>query len=106
MFDRHIRSKAEAIGNYDFIFDQELSVFLNSADLALANLKGPITLNKSIGQHSLPSGPGNYTFTFSPDITPVLKNNNLTLLNLGNNHILNFGTQGLDSTKQYLEEVE
>lgn len=106
MLDRHIRTKAEARGNYDFIFEQELSDFLNSADYASANLEGPITLEKSISQSSLPGGPGNYTFTFSPDIIPVLKNNNLTLLNLGNNHILNFGIQGLNTTKQYLDEAE
>ena len=69
MFDRHIRTKAETRGNYDFIFDPQLTDYLNSADYALANLEGPITLEQSVSQHSLPGGPGNYTFTFSPDIT-------------------------------------
>lgn len=106
MFDRHIRTKAEAKGNYDFIFDAELTKFLNSADYALANLEGPITLERSVSQSSLPGGPGNYTFTFSPEIVSVLKNNNLKILNLGNNHILNFGTIGLESTYQYLEVAQ
>jgi len=106
MFDRHVRTKAEVVGNYDFIFDQKLSDFLNSADYALANLEGPITMNQSVSQNSLPGGPGNYTFTFSPEIIQVLKNNNLTLINLGNNHILNFGVQGLRSTRQYLNDVD
>lgn len=106
MFDRHIRTKAEAKGNYDFIFDAELTEFLNSADYVLANLEGPIVLEPSISQYSSPGGPGNYTFTFSPDIISVLKNNNLTLLNLGNNHILNFGTAGLESTYQYLDDAQ
>jgi poly-gamma-glutamate synthesis protein (capsule biosynthesis protein) len=106
MFDRHIRSKAEAMGNYDFLFDPQLTDFLNSADFALANLEGPITLERSVSQNSLPGGPGNYTFTFSPEIVPVLKNNNLTLLNLGNNHILNFGIEGLNSTYQYLDDAQ
>jgi gamma-polyglutamate biosynthesis protein CapA len=106
MFDRHIRTKAEAKGNYDFIFEQQLSDFLHSADYVLANLEGPITLEKSVSQASSPGGPGNYTFTFSPDIIPALQNNNLTLLNLGNNHILNFGVEGLDSTRQYLNDAQ
>lgn len=106
MFDRHIRSKAEARGTYDFIFDQKLTNYLNSADYALANLEGPITLEKSISQNTVPGGPGNFTFTFSPAIIPVLKNNNLTLLNLGNNHILNFGQTGLMSTRQYLADAD
>ncbi len=106
MFDRHLRTKAERIGNYDFIFAPELTAFLNSADYALANLEGPITLEPSISQYSAIGGPGNYTFTFSPAITTVLKNNNLKILNLGNNHILNFGPAGLESTYQYLDAAQ
>jgi len=105
MFDRHIRTKAETRGSYDFIFDEDLSNFLNSADYALANLEGPITQEKSVSQYSLPGGPGNYTFTFSPEIIPVLQQNNLRILNLGNNHILNFGRNGLNSTQEYLEQA-
>jgi gamma-polyglutamate biosynthesis protein CapA len=106
MFDRHIRTKAEVQGYYDFIFDRELGEFLNSADYASANLEGPITQEKSVSQYSSPGGPGNYTFTFSPEIIPVLQKNNLSILNLGNNHILNFGQRGLDSTQQYLEQAK
>ena len=106
MFDRHIRTKAEVRETYDFIFDEDLTVFLNSADYALANLEGPITQEKSISQRSLPGGPGNYTFTFSPEIIPVLQKNNLSILNLGNNHILNFGQSGLKSTQQYLDQAK
>jgi len=105
MFDRHIRTKAEARGSYDFIFDKELGDFLNSADYALANLEGPITQEESISQYSLPGGPGNYTFTFSPEVVSVLQKNNLNILNLGNNHVLNFGHSGLKSTQQYLEQA-
>lgn len=102
MFDRHIRSHAEKKGNYDFVYEPNLSNLLQSVDYVLANLEGPITLEQSVSQYSTPGGPGNYTFTFSPEIIPVLQKNNLTLLNLGNNHILNFGQKGLLSTRQYL----
>jgi gamma-polyglutamate biosynthesis protein CapA len=105
MFDRHIRTKAEIQGSYDFIFDEDLSNFLNSADYASANLEGPITQEKSVSQYSSPGGPGNYTFTFSPEIIPVLQKNNLSILNFGNNHVLNFGQAGLESTQQYLEQA-
>lgn len=105
MFDRHIRSHAEKRGNYDFVFESNLSHLLQSADYVLANLEGPITLEQSVSQYSMPGGPGNYTFTFSPDIIPILQKNKLTLLNLGNNHILNFGQKGFFSTRQYLSEA-
>jgi len=102
MFDRHIRLQAEKAGGYDFFFTN-LAPLFQEADLVVANLEGPITNFASQSVGTLPGSPKNFIFTFSPEIVKTLKQNNLRLLNLGNNHILNFGPEGLAQTKNYLK---
>lgn len=102
MFDRNIRLQAEKFGDYDFFFTN-LAPLFQEADLVVANLEGPITSFASQSVGTLPGSPKNFIFTFSPEIVKTLKQNNLRLLNLGNNHILNFGPEGLAQTKNYLE---
>jgi len=103
MFDRHIRQKAEVAGGYDFIL-APLENVLTSVDLVVANLEGPITNNQSISVNSIVGGPRNYTFTFDPAVVKTLARFNLKLVNLGNNHILNFGQDGLVQTLNYLDK--
>ena len=103
MFDRGIRYYAKQNGGNDFIFDK-ISPTLAENDLVVANLEGPITNNKSISSGTAPGSVNNYFFTFDPSITKTLFEKNIKLLNLGNNHILNFGREGLLSTKIYLDE--
>ncbi|MBP8591093.1 CapA family protein [Candidatus Shapirobacteria bacterium] len=102
MFDRNIRLQAKKSGGYDFFFTN-LAPLFKGADLAVANLEGPITnfSSKSVG--TLPGSPNNFIFTFPPEVMETLKKNNFYLLNLGNNHILNFGLEGLAQTKNYLK---
>lgn len=101
-WDRYIRQMATKQG-YDFIIESVTPV-LQKADVVVANLEGPVTafpsksLTAPIGSHD------NYIFTFSPEILPVLKENNITVVNLGNNHILNFGVEGLAQTERHLQE--
>ena len=47
----------------------------------------------------------NLIFTFDPGLAPTLAKNNIKLVNLGNNHILNFGPEGLNQTKKYLTDA-
>jgi poly-gamma-glutamate synthesis protein (capsule biosynthesis protein) len=100
MLDRNVRKIGESKG-YDYIFDQLTPIF-TQADLVVSNLEGPITTNASVSLGSVIGSPQNYTFTFSPTIPSTLVKNNIKLVNLGNNHILNFGKTGLDSTIKYL----
>ena len=102
MFDRSIRSVAEK-ESYSFILE-EMTEYLNGFDLVIANLEGPITDNESQSIDSEIGSTDNYIFTFDPQIIPTLKENNLSLLNLGNNHILNFGEEGLSQTTGHLDE--
>jgi len=102
MFDRNIRLQAEKFGGYDFFFTN-LAPLFQEADLVVANLEGPITKFSSQSVGTLPGSPKNFIFTFSPAVVETLAKNNFYLLNLGNNHILNFGLEGLAQTKNYLK---
>lgn len=102
MFDRHIRLWAEEKG-YDFIFSDLRELFFDY-DLVVANLEGPITDNPSISQGTAPGTPQNFIFTFDPQVAVLLANHNIGVVCLGNNHILNFGQEGLESTRRYLSD--
>jgi poly-gamma-glutamate synthesis protein (capsule biosynthesis protein) len=103
MFDRGIRYYAEKNNSNDFIFDK-IRPELASNDLVVANLEGPITDNKSISSGTAPGSTNNYFFTFDPSLAKTLFHQNIRLVSLGNNHILNFGTQGLKTTQKYLSQ--
>lgn len=102
MFDRNLRITAQEEG-YAFILDG-LTDYLNSFDLVIANLEGPITDHESQSLGSETGSTANFIFTFEPQVTDLLQKNNITLLNLGNNHILNFDQEGLQQTISYLDE--
>lgn len=103
MLDRWIRQVAEKKG-YDFVFE-EVNDLLKDKDLAIGNLEGPITDNKSISIASAFGARENYVFTFTLEAAVILGDYNIKLVNLGNNHILNFGEDGLEQTKKYLSEA-
>jgi len=101
MFDRGIRYYAQKNGGNEFIFDK-ISPFLSANDLVVANLEGPITDEKSISANAGLASIDSYFFTFDPSLAETLFQENIRLVDLGNNHILNFGQPGLDSTEKYL----
>ncbi len=102
MFDRGIRYYAEKGGGNNFIFEKISSLLLDN-DLAIINLEGPITDEKSISSGTKAGSANNYFFTFDPSLAKTLFNQNIRLVGLGNNHILNFGSKGLASTEKYLD---
>lgn len=104
MFDRGIRYYADKAGSNEFIFEKIRPQLLNQ-DLVVANLEGPITENKSRSLGTVPGSANNYIFTFDPSLAKTLYYQNIGLVGLGNNHILNFGNAGLESTKEYLKEA-
>ena len=103
MFDRHIRENADRRGGYEGILSPEVAAILQQANLAVGNLEGPVTSNSSLSVGSAVGSPRNYLFTFDPAVIPYLKTLNMHVVNLGNNHILNFGQDGLQETYQRLE---
>lgn len=104
MFDRGIRYYAGQNGGNKFIFNK-INYVLADNDLVVANLEGPITENKSKSAGTAPGSANNYYFTFDKSVAKTLFEENIKLVSLGNNHILNFGRDGLAQTKKYLEQA-
>jgi hypothetical protein len=104
MLDRHVRTMAERTG-YDSLLTPELKQLLLDHDLVLVNLEGPITLNQSVSVGSTPGATNNFIFTFDPEVTNFLTDNNMSLVNLGNNHMTDFGVQGIASTLDFLSQA-
>ncbi len=104
MLDRGIQHYATLGGANQFIFEK-ITPVLKQHDLNLVNLEGPITDNASVSRGSAVGSVRNYIFTFDPSWAQTLAENNIRLVNLGNNHILNFGREGLRQTKAYLEKA-
>ncbi|MCB9801324.1 MAG: CapA family protein [Pseudomonadales bacterium] len=104
-FDRHIRQQSSFLGGYQGVFDEPLKELFLASDGVIANLEGPITEFDSVSVGSVVGSTNNYLFTFSPQVAPVLKQLNFVAVNLGNNHILNFGPEGLLQTQQFLNEA-
>lgn len=101
MFDRHIRQHAQTKG-YDYILEDFKELFA-MADLVIANLEGPISNFPSRSIGSIVGSTDNYFFTFEPAIINMLQNYGNFALNLGNNHIYNFGKEGLKQTLTQLD---
>jgi AmmeMemoRadiSam system protein B len=101
MFDRNIRLKLQQFGMRHSL--QELESLFAGYDYVIANLEGPITTSTSKSVGSAPGSTNNFLFTFDPKIAQTLFDQHLRIVNLGNNHILNFGTAGAASTKEYLK---
>jgi len=100
-FDRTIRTTIEEKGG-DFIFSCITDV-LTGVDATVLNVEGPITNNASVSVGSEIGSPDNFRFTFAPDIASLLLRHNVRVVNLGNNHITNFGYDGVAQTISYLD---
>lgn len=103
MFDRGIRSIAED-KEYLHVFSCAKDI-LHAQNAVVGNLEGPITDNKSVSQGTVPGSTDNYQFTFDPQITDALLLSNIGYVSIGNNHILNFGLDGLAETRKYLSKA-
>ncbi|MBI2004910.1 CapA family protein [Patescibacteria group bacterium] len=99
LFDRSLRRIAETDGGYLFACSEALFA---QADFAVGNLEGPITSTSSQSQGSTVGSPENYIFTFPTNTANLLAAHRFGAVNLGNNHIGNFGREGIASTREYL----
>jgi poly-gamma-glutamate capsule biosynthesis protein CapA/YwtB (metallophosphatase superfamily) len=96
MFDRTIRTTAEEKGG-DYLFSC-LDPVLQGNDLVVANLEGPITGNPSQSVGSKVGSTDNFVFTFPLSTASLLAAHHIGIVNLGNNHIYNFGGDGVRAT--------
>lgn len=103
MWDRSIREQMNKHGSAYIL--APLHDFLNSYDAVIANLEGPITSSTSQSVGSIPGSTANYVFTFDPSITDLLRSENIRIVYLGNNHIGNFGSDGIRQTKENLTKA-
>ncbi len=84
---------------YDYPF-VHVGRFLREADLAIGNLEGPLTE----GGEPHPHKP--YLFRSPPArVVPALAAAGFTLLTLANNHIMDYGVEGLVQTRMALDAV-
>lgn len=103
MFDRQIRQAMAARGG-DYLLGK-LDSLLADADLVIANLEGPVTDSLSVSSGTSSEESDHFRFTFPKETAPLLARHYFRMVSLGNNHILNFGQEGLAQTKQSLEKA-
>lgn len=103
MFDRYIRQVNNKHGE-DFFFSC-IDPLLQSADFVLGNLEGPITAYPSVSLGTTSNSPGHYRFTFPTTTAEALFRHNIRVVSIGNNHISNYGSEGIASTHKYLSEA-
>lgn len=101
MLDRYIRKLGEQNG-YDSLL-AEVAPLLQSADLAVVNLEGPITAYPSKTLLGNGSTTPELIFTFAPESAFALARAGIDLVSLANNHTDNFGLAGFEQTKTYLK---
>lgn len=80
--------------NYPFL---KVSDYLKRADLVFVNLESPVVTDCPRFEHG-------YTFCTDPKMIDSLLFGGVDIVNLANNHILNFGKEGLENSKKYLSE--
>lgn len=98
MLDRTIRKDGELYG-YENIFaclEEEFKKY----DEVIGNLEGTITSNKSVSRDAEYLSPESYRFTFDKKAVESLKNIGLSIVSIGNNHIRDFGNDGIIQTIQ------
>lgn len=106
MLGRYVRTLMEKSGDLNYPFLKAKTTtgpganFLNGYfDRVIANLEGPIVPVPNRAQTGT-------NFGFAPDTGKILKQNGIDLVSLGNNHTLDQGQKGYDSTKKYLNEAQ
>ncbi len=103
LLDRQIRQVMEARGDeYPFSC---MAKRLKEYVAVIGNLEGPITPYASVSMGSTIGSPENYRFTFPTTSARLLASHNILIVNIGNNHIWNFGREGIESTQHYLAEA-
>ncbi|GEM_PF-763652 len=100
MLDRTMLLLARKHNDFGYAF-RMISSTLTGIDVRVANLEGPITTNTSISNGT---GGARFSFTFSPQVTSSLKHN-FDIVSLANNHTSNFGFEGLEQTKRFLDDA-
>ncbi|MBI4235559.1 CapA family protein [Candidatus Peregrinibacteria bacterium] len=100
MLGRYVRTLMNSNG-LDYVFEKIADKdrrFFEGADIVHGNLEGPI---KDQGI----SGGTSMVFKFNEDVAPLLKEYGFTLLSIANNHAMDGGWDGRDTTIEALESA-
>lgn len=100
MLDRNVRNIIDK-KSFEYFF-RGVSELIKSVDIAVVNLEGTFTTNESVTA-SLKSK--ELRFTFDPGLASAVADLGFDIIGLANNHSLNFGKVGLDTTRRYVGEV-
>lgn len=73
-----------------------------SADILVGNLEGSITTYSSVSEEN----PKILRFTFNPRFAALLREVGFDAVSLANNHTLDFGVDGYEQTKDFLQGVK
>lgn len=103
MLDRNIRSDGEILG-YEKLFAC-LSDELKGYDDVIGNLEGTVTNYKSVSKGSAYESPESFRFTFDVNAVESLKKLGLSIVSIANNHIRDFGADGINQTIQNLDDL-
>ena len=85
---------------YDYAFEQTRYLF-DASDIVIGNLEGPLTHAETPYSDNK-----EYLFRTPPEkVIPALKKAGFNIMNLANNHIMDYGDQGLRDTMQALQQA-
>ncbi|TXK86194.1 CapA family protein [Paenibacillus sp. N3.4] len=99
--DVMLASKVEDIlkaKGYDYPYTN-VKDFLTKPDYTIANLETPITTRGTVQSKD-------YVYRSSPLVLPALKASGIDLVNLANNHVMDYGTEGLLDTMDALDQAD
>ncbi len=97
-FDRYMDRMWE---DKDLISNEVLD-FLQSSDHVIANVEGPLVLSE---RNTTKEGTAQLMHTMDPNVVSVLKDMHADVWNLCNNHIMDAGAMGVESTLSYAKEA-
>jgi poly-gamma-glutamate synthesis protein (capsule biosynthesis protein) len=95
MLGRSVMNETLELGDSYYPF-RKVADNMRKADLTFVNLENPIV-------DDCPLHEGGYTFCTTPSIAGGLAWAGVDAVSISNNHILNYGSEGLASTRDYLE---
>lgn len=101
MLGRYVRSLMDEYGSKDYVFENIKGFdgrFFKGSDLVFANLEGPIKGQGKKGGTAM-------SFSFNEDVAQFLKDNGFNLVSLANNHAVDQGWIGRETTIEALNAV-
>ncbi|MFA7468775.1 MAG: CapA family protein, partial [Desulfotomaculaceae bacterium] len=97
MLSRYVAQKIKEHDDPNYPF-AGVKWFLQGGDIVFGNLEGPVTPGREIKVPEM-------VLRADPGVVPALKDAGFDILSLANNHVPDFGAQGLIDTMNYLDSA-